>query len=192
MKETFSEFEKRFKNVSGSRTHKITGSHRTICGFHYYRKIRPQKKEFVLTDIQYLSIIRDMNLLIVDELISNKSVKLPCGFGRIEVFKYETTSWIDSNGRLKTNRPIDMNSTVKLWYEDEEARLNRSIVRYDSDFIFRLKYPLKGRKNKYGTYFAIQFNRDLRKKLSEAIKSGEYDTYLKTPYRQWVKQNERT
>lgn len=184
MTKSFEEFSKEFKNVSGSRKHKITGSQNTISGFHYYRKIRPKTKDFVLSDIQYLSIIREMNLLIVDELIFNKSVKLPCGFGKLEILKYEPTSWIDSNGKLKSNRPINMNETLRLWHEDEEARFNKSIVRYDSDFIFRFKYPLRGRKSKNSRYFAMQFNRSMRQKLSLAIKSGEYDACLKIPYKQ--------
>lgn len=41
-----------------------------------------------------------------------------------------------------------------------------------------------GRMYKYNKYFSIQFNRELRKKLTLAIRAGNYDTYLKIPYKQ--------
>lgn len=190
MKESFEEFLKRSKNVSGNRTHKITGSQNTISGFSYYRKIRPRESQFVLKDKEYLSIIREMNKLMADSLIENKSLKLPSGFGKLEIVKVEPVSWIDKNGKFKTSRMIDMHSTFKLWYEDEDSRENKTIVRYDGDFIFRIKYIARGRTYKYNKYFSIQFNRELRKKLTTAIRAGNYDTYLKIPYKQWVKQNE--
>ena len=191
MKESFEEFLKRSKNVSGNRTHKITGSQNTISGFYYYRKIRPKESQFVLKDIEYLSIIREMNNLMADSLIKNKSVKLPSGFGKLEIIKVEPISWIDKDNNFKTNRMIDMNSTFKLWYDDKEARENKTIVRYDDDFIFRIKYSTRGRLYKYNKYFSIQFNRELRQKLTAVIRIGNYDTYLKIPHKQWVKQNEQ-
>ena len=190
MKESFEEFLKKSKNVSGNRTHKITGSQNTISGFSYYRKIRPKESQFVLKDREYLSIIREMNNLVADSLIKNKSIRLPSGFGKLEIVKIEPISWIDSDGKFKTNRVVDMHSTFKLWYGDDEARENKTIVRYDDDFIFRIKYTTRGRMYKYNKYFSIQFNRELRKKLTLAIRAGNYDTYLKIPYKQWVKQNE--
>ena len=190
MKESFEEFLKKSKNVSGNRIHKITKSQNTISGFSYYRKIRPRESQFVLKDKEYLSIIREMNKLMADSLIENKSLKLPSGFGKLEIVKVEPVSWIDKNGKFKTSRMIDMHSTFKLWYEDEDARENKTIVRYDGDFIFRIKYIARGRTYKYNKYFSIQFNRELRKKLTTAIRAGNYDTYLKIPYKQWVKQNE--
>jgi hypothetical protein len=87
---------------------------------------------------------------------------------------------------------VDMNSTLKLWYEDKESRLNKTLVRYDNEFMFRIRYSNNGRLFKYNKYFSIQFNRQLRKKLKLAIMAGNYDTYLKPPKSTWLKQNGRT
>ena len=92
MDQTFEEYLKEAKNVHGDRKHKITGSQNTIAGFHYYRKIRPKETKFTLKDKEYLSIIREMNNLIADYLIENKSIRLPSGFGKLEIVKYETKS----------------------------------------------------------------------------------------------------
>lgn len=114
MKQTFEDYLKEVQNVHGSRKHKISGSKNTIDGLRYYRKIRPKEKEFVLKDKEYLSIIREMNNLVVDYLIENKSIRLPAGFGKLEVVKYETKSWIDEDGKFMSTKKIDMNSTLKL------------------------------------------------------------------------------
>lgn len=192
MKQTFEEYAKEIQNVHGNRKHKITGSQNTISGFHYYRKIRPKEKEFVLKDKEYLSIIREMNNLIADYLIENKSIRLPAGFGKLEIVKYETKSWIDDNGRFISTKKIDMNSTLKLWYEDEESRLNKTLVRHDDEFVFRFNYPQYGRIYKYNGYYSIKFNRQLQQKLKLAIQAGNYDTFLKPPKSAWRKRNERT
>lgn len=92
MEQTFDEYLKEAKCVKSNRIHKITGSQNTISGFYYYRNIRPNEKLFVLKDKEYLSIIREMNNLIADSLIKNKSVRLPSGFGKIQIIKYETKS----------------------------------------------------------------------------------------------------
>ena len=192
MKQTFEDYLKEVQNVHGSRKHKISGSKNTIDGLRYYRKIRPREKEFVLTDKEYLSIIREMNNLVVDYLIENKSIRLPAGFGKLEVVKYETKSWIDEDGRFMSTKKIDMNSTLKLWYEDEESRLNKTLVRYDDEFIFRFNYPQRCRMYKYNGYYSIRFNRNLQQKLKLAIQAGNYDTYLKLPKSSWLKRNGRT
>ena len=82
-----------------------------------------------------------------------------------------------------------MNSTLKLWHEDEESRINKTLVRHDDEFIFRIKYPQHGRMYKYNGYFSIRFNRQLRQKLKLAIQTGNYDTYLKPSKSAWLKQN---
>ena len=54
------------------------------------------------------------------------------------------------------------------------------------------KYQTKGRMFKYNGYFSMQFNRELRHKLSRSIKNDNYDTYIKPSRSAWLKQNGRT
>lgn len=189
MEQTFEEYLKEAKNVHGDRKHKITGSQNTIAGFHYYRKIRPKEPRFVLKDYQYLSIIREMNNLVADYLVENKSIRLPSGFGKLEIVKIETKSWITDDGKFKTGKIVDMHNTFKLWYEDEEARINKTKIRFDEDYIFRIKYPMRNRIYEHHRYFSIQFNRELRHKLTRAIRTGNYDTFIKPTADTWLKQN---
>lgn len=114
MKQTFEEYLKEAKNVHGDRKHRITGSQNTIAGFSYYRKTRPKESSFTLKDKEYLSIIREMNNLVADYLVKNKSIRLPSGFGKLEVIKHETKCWIDENGKFVSTKKIDMHNTLKL------------------------------------------------------------------------------
>lgn len=177
MKQSFDEFLKEIKNVYGKRNHKIKNSIGVIDGFYYYRKNRPKDKDFVLKNTEYLSIIREMNLLLVDNLIENRKFKLPCGFGDIEIVKTESKSWINKDEKLETTKPINMHETLKLWYEDEESRLNKTYVRYDNDYTFRIKYIKKTCSYRNNIYFNIKFGRFLKKKLKDAIVESDYDAY---------------
>ena len=132
-----------------------------------------------------------MNNLVADYLIENKSIRLPAGFGKLEVVKYETKSWIDESGKFISTKKVDMNSTIRLWYEDEESRINKTLVRYDDEFVFRFNYPQHGRMYKYNGYYSIKFNRQLQQKLKLAIQAGNYDTYLKPSKSAWRKRNGR-
>ncbi len=179
MEQTFEEYLKETKKVSDKRNHKIKGSVGSIDGFYHYRKIRPDEKMFVLSNIQYLSIIREMNFLVVDEIINNGSVNLPEAFGRIEVIKHESNSWIDKDGNLVTTKPVDIHSTMKLWYEDEECRNNKTLVRYDNEYTFKLRYNKRTARCKDVRYFKFQFGRYIKSKLKDAIVSTDYDAFEK-------------
>nr|DAU83974.1 MAG TPA: hypothetical protein [Crassvirales sp.] len=49
--------------------------------------------------------------------------------GTLEVRKIERNIRIGKDGEIITNLPIDWDSTLKLWYEDEESYKNKTIVR---------------------------------------------------------------
>ena len=44
------------------------------------------------------------------------------------------------NGKLKTNRMIDWNATLKLWYNDKEAKHKKQLVRLENKKIFSVFY----------------------------------------------------
>jgi hypothetical protein len=44
------------------------------------------------------------------------------------------------DGKLVTNLPIDWDATLKLWYEDKESFENKTLVRVESEEIFKVYY----------------------------------------------------
>lgn len=176
--DSYSEFLKKLKNVSGPRVHKITNSYRTVDGINRYRKVKPKGSEFVVDKGVYLRIIKEMNLLIADSLIENKRFRLPSGLGYLEISKIENSTYIDADGNLKTSKSVDVDTTYRLWYEDEEARAKKTLVRFDNEYTFKLRYPSNRRLYKNHQYFSINFNRALKLKLKDAINKGGYDAFL--------------
>jgi len=173
----FSEFIKKVKKVDQPRNHKVKNSIGTKSAYEYYRRNKPKEKEFVLSYNDYSSIVNEMNTLWVDKLLSKGELLLPEGLGHIKISKLETRVTIDSNGRLRTTRPVDMASTLKLWYEDKDAYENKVKLRFDDEYRFKITHSTRKSKFKNCTYFKFQPNRNLKQKMRRLIESGNFDTF---------------
>ena len=77
------EFLSRVKKVDGPREHKVRGSWGVYDAYKWYRKNKPHSKEFVLTESQYFTIIRRINMALREELLKGNDVKLPCKLGQL-------------------------------------------------------------------------------------------------------------
>lgn len=177
-KETYEEFLKKFKNVSGPRHHKISNSSGMAAAFAFYRRNRPQTPEYVLSRSQFDKTINAMNLLLIENLFENKEFKLPCGLGKLFITKQKNTSTIGNSGNLITTNPIDIAATFKLWYEDEECFNKRIKVRHEDEYMFKLRYSKCKSRVKNMTYFHFNYGRDIKKKLKNIIKNNNtFDTY---------------
>ena len=135
----FEDFIKDVKKVNKERHHKVSNSYGSKDAFHFYRKIKPDDSKYVLTDCQYLRIIRLINSSLRDSLIQGEDIILPERMGRLEVRKRAITKEF-KNGKLKTNRMIDWNATLKLWYNDKEAKHKKQLVRLENKKIFSVFY----------------------------------------------------
>lgn len=175
--ETIEEFKVRIKKAKGvgRKQYKITGSWGVHDYYKYYRKIRPKEKEYVLTDSQYYAIIRKTNELIAKDIAWCKEIKLPCGMGTIEVRKKPKRISIDETGKVKTNLAIDWNSTLNLWYEDEEARKNKTLLKIDTTDLYKIYYTAAHNALINKSFFEFIFNRDIKRRLKYNIRTGIVD-----------------
>jgi len=170
------EFKKNVKKVLGPRKHKVTNSYGVYDGYKYYRKNKPKDKKYILTESQYFAIIRKINLLLVDRLIQGDDIEFPCGMGKIQVKKYNPT-FILKEGKVKTNLPIDWDNTLKLWYEDEDAYRNKTLIKIKERVLFKIVYN-KGHANYNNqSYYQYTPNRDLKLRLKRAIKDNNFDAF---------------
>lgn len=173
----FDEFIKSIKKVSGKRSHRIVNSYGFFFYYRHFNKIKPNSKEYHIGNELYSSIINSMNSMIVDRLIDSGSVKLPCGLGKLSILKVKNESWIDKNGKLRTNRKVDMMSTLKLWYEDDESRSKKTLVRFDDEYTFKIVFDKRKASFKNKSYLMFSPNRSLKIKLKDCIKNKNYDAY---------------
>lgn len=172
----FKEFIYNIKKVNKERHHKVTNSYGTKDAFFYYRKIRPKDSKYVLTDVQYLRIIRMINDCLREHLINGNEFILPEKMGRLEVRK-RANSIKFKDGKVVTDLPVNWDATLKLWYEDEESYNNKVLIREENKETFRIHYN-KIRAN-YNNKSFYQFfpNRELKIGLKNNIKKNKIEAF---------------
>lgn len=182
--ENLIEFKKRIKKGNHPKQYRIRNSLGVYDAYKYYRKNKPDSKEFILSESQYFSIIRKINLLLVESLLQGNDVKLPKSMGTIEIRKYERRVRIGKDGKVYTNLPVNWDATLQLWYEDPEAYRDRILVRIEEPEIFKVYYNRESATFNNKSYYEFVFNRDLKIRLKQKIKQGHIDApYLKKKVR---------
>lgn len=176
--ESLGEFKRRVRKVNHPREYSVNNSLGVYDGYKYYRKNRPKEKQYVLSESQYFAIIRKINLLLIEELLSGNEIKLPCRMGVIELRKYDSNIRIDESGNLHTNLPIDWNKTLELWYEDEEAYKNKTLIRMEEKEIFKIYYNKFSSNYENKSFYEFFFNKDLKSRLKQNVKEGIIDAPL--------------
>lgn len=173
---SLSEFRKEILKVDKPRKTTINNSYGVYDAYKYYRKNKPSDKKYILSESQYFAIIRQMNLLLVDELLNQRDIVFPYSMGRLEVRKWAPMAYF-KDGRIKSNYPIDWNETLKLWYEDEESKDNRTIVKKKEKEVFKINYNKSKAYYTNKNYFEFIVNRPLKLALKEAILQGDFDAF---------------
>jgi len=138
---------------------------------HWYNIGRP------VTEQEYYAIIRGVNDLLAEELKEGRTVKFPSKMGKLELRKMEVGAFI-SDGKLKITYPPDWAETWKLWYEDEEARKKKIILRQKNQYVYHIKYCTCGSSANYNnkSFYQFTLNTFIKKALSKNIKQGKIDT----------------
>ena len=162
----------------GGHLHKIRNS---IGIYTIYKMLRKNKWLNIgrpLTEHEFYTIIRQVNNDIADNIKKGNAIRLPSLMGTFELFKFKPNIKF-KNGKLRTNLPIDWNRTLELWENDKEAFRDKTLLRFELDYIYRLKYnPYRARfTNK--TIFQFQFIREIKQSISKEIQKGNIDALLK-------------
>lgn len=172
----FKDFIKDIKKVNNERHHKVTNSYGSKDAFHYYRKIRPNDSKYVLTDCQYLRIIREINDQLRLSLIEGKDILLPEKMGRLELRK-QTNKVYFKNGELKITKPVDWNATLKLWYDNPISKNKKQLVRQETQETFRVNYNKAKANYNNKSFYDFYTNRELKLGLKKNIKLNKIDAF---------------
>lgn len=170
------DFINRVRRITEPRIHKVKNSYGVYDGYKYYRKNKPKESKYVLTESQYFSVIRMINNMLAEALLQGEDVTLPCRMGRIELRKSKTSITFDGN-KVKAVLPIDWDKTLKLWYEDEEAYKNKTLVKIEEKEIYKIYYNRNLAEYTNKSFYQFNFNRDLKRKLKVSIKDGNIDAF---------------
>lgn len=162
----------------GGHLHKIRNS---IGIYDIYKMLRKNKWLNIgrpLIEHEFYTIIRQVNNNIADNIKKGNTIKLPSFMGTFEIVKYKSSIKFE-NGKLKTNLPIDWNRTLELWENDKEAFRDKTVLRHELDYIYKLKYnPYKARFNNKAI-FQFKFIRDIKQGISKELQKGNIDAILK-------------
>lgn len=165
------------KKVNEPRKHKVNNSLGVYDAYKYLRKRKWLNIGRCLTEHEFYSIIRKVNNYLADSFLQGNDIKLPHRMGRIELRKYEVKVSFDGE-KVRTNLPIDWDKTLKLWYEDEEAYKEKTLVKVEEKEIFKVYYNKQLAKYNNQVFYEFKVNRELKKALKKNIKDGKIDAFL--------------
>lgn len=170
------EYRKEVLKVDKPRKTSISNSWGVYDAFKYYRKNKPKDKKYVLSESQYFAIVRRTNLLLVEELFNQNDIVFPYSMGRLEVRKTIPRVYID-NGKIKSTYPIDWDRTIRLWYEDQESRKKKTLLKKKEKAVFRIVYNKSKAFYTNKNYFEFKVNRPLKLALRDVILQGDFDAF---------------
>lgn len=173
----YSEFLKTIKKVDGKRVHSINKS---IGVYDIYKHIRKNKWYNIprpITEKEFYSIIRKVNLLIAEHIANGGDFVLPYKLGTLELRKRPSRIEI-VDGKLVTNLPIDWQATLKLWYTDQESMNNRVLVKQETEDIFKVCYNKTKAQYINKSFYNFRSNRSLKQKVIKQAKTGKLDAFL--------------
>ena len=170
-------FKSSIQHLQDSRTHKITNSLGNYDAYKYIRKNKWFNIGRPLTEHEFYQIIRRINNYLAEELVNGNDIIFPNRMGKLELRKRNSLPIIDKNGNLKVTYAIDWDSTLKLWYEDEEAFNNKTLVNLPEKNIFRVKYNKDTANYENKSFMEFQVNRDIKTRLKQKIKNNEIDAF---------------
>ena len=172
----FEDFIKEIKKVNNERHHRVTNSYGSKDAFHFYRKIRPQEDKYVLTDCEYLKIIRLINDQLRLKLIQGEDVLLPERMGRLELRKTKPVIKFE-DGKLKTTLPVNWNATLKLWYDNPQSKNKKQLVRQEVSDIFKVYYNKTKANYNNKLFYEFNTNRTIKVNLKKQIKANKIDAF---------------
>lgn len=173
---TYEEFKSEVQHLSSPRKHKVTGSMGVYSAYKFLRKRKWVDIGRSLTEHEFYSIIRKVNDYLADSFLHGNDIKLPHRMGRIELRKYDVRVSFDGE-KVKTNLPIDWDKTLKLWYEDEEAYKEKTLVKVEEKEIFKVYYNKQLADYNNQVFYEFNVNRELKKRLKQRIKEGKIDAF---------------
>ena len=158
-----------------ARKFKITNSfgvydcYKLVRKNHWYNIGRPLKEH------EFYIIIRSVNKLLADNIVNGEAVVFPASMGKLELRKYPRgVRFVDN--KLKNTYPIDWKSTNRLWVEDEEEYRKKTLLRYESPMVYRVRYCKEKATYENKVFYQFRMHSKVRKRLQENIINGKTDT----------------
>lgn len=172
----YNEFRRKILKLEGkgkkamvSNSWGVYDAYKLIRKHEWYNIGRPLKEH------EFYSIVRGINKLLGEEITMGNSVTFPQRMGHLELRKIKTGVTY-KNGKLKVTYAIDWDSTLRLWFEDKEARDKKILLRFENGDQFKVRYCKYKAAYRNMAYYQFTLNRGLKRRLKDNIKLGIVDT----------------
>ncbi len=169
-------FRRKVLKLNESRNHKIRNSNGVYSAYKWIRKNKWLDLPRPVTEHEFYTIIRQVNNLLADNILSGEDIIFPHRLGTIELRKYDARISF-CEGKLITNLPIDWDRTLKLWSEDEEAYKERTLIKMEEKDLFKVFYNKKTANYENKSFMQFEVNRDLKRRLKQKIKNRQVDAF---------------
>ena len=157
------------------RNYKITNSWGVYNAYKFIRKNHWYNIGRPLSEHEFYTIVRGVNKLLADSIVEGETVVFPAAMGKLELRKSpKGVSFVD--GKLKNTYPIDWKRTNQLWTEDEEEHKKKTLLRYESPMVYRVRYCKEDATYENKIFYQFRLHQKVRKKLKENIINGKTDT----------------
>lgn len=166
-------------NVKGYRKFKVSGSWGIYDAYKLIRKHKWYDIGRPVTEKEFYAIIRLINKKLADEIAKGSTITFPSKMGKLELMK-ETRGVYFNDGKMKVTYPIDWQATLRLWFDDEEARQQKLLIRRNSKCVYKVRF------NKYDAtfnnkmFYDFTLNRYIKQKLKHNINNGLIDSVYGT------------
>lgn len=171
----YKEFETSIRKAGQKRTVKIRDSYGVYDIYKHIRKNKWYDIGRPLKEHEFYSIIREVNNMLAKEIIKGNSISFLCGMGHIDITKYTPEVKI-KEGKLKIGYAVNWKDTIKLWFEDAEARKEKILLRHEPKYIYHIKYNKAKANYKNKCFYKFAINRFIKNALSNNIKKGRVET----------------
>lgn len=128
-----------------------------------------------LKEHEFYSVIRSVNKLLAHELSNGNTIRFPHGMGKLEIRKLKVGVKM-VNGKVKNTYPINWEKTLKLWYEDEEARNNKILLRAEIPNFYFVKYNKHDAHYVNQCFYEFVLNRFIQRAVAGKVFKGKIDT----------------
>lgn len=133
----------------------------------------------------YCKIVDAFNLRLRDLILYDSfDYTMPARMGLLGIRKKRITPWIDSEGKLVNNLPIDWKKTKELWAVDEKAKEEKKIVRHynkhSKGFVAKWYFSKRTATFKWKSAYSFIPCRTAKLELSKILKDedSKIDYYL--------------
>lgn len=160
-----------------TRVYTINNSYGVYDYWKFYIHNRPKQRSYYkMSSAQYYKLLRAVNEYLIEILLKNAQVVLPNKMGEIVVLKKTARVRLDEKGKIRTNRPINWDATIKLWFEDPEAEKNKTLVRWDNSDVINIRYKKATAVYNNSPFYNLQVTRVVKKLIASHLVEGTLET----------------